>query len=360
MPNRRKSRHPGSRILEWLVGLHAGNILLLLVMVVPLGVVGFVLIEGLSWIDAIYQTTATISTVGFQDLVSSAPGRVFTIFFMVVGVGLFFITLSLLSAAIVEGRLRKAIGRRRMEDEIKELEDHIILCGYGRLGQMTGEELVKREVEFVIVENDVAATALAEERQLLFLHADATEEDSLDRAGIHRARGVISTLDSDASNVYVALTAKEMRPEVFVVTVARDPRAESKLRAAGADHVISPYAIGAVDMARRLLEPHVSEFLDRTRGVKVQFQEVAVRAGSPLVHVSLRDTNLRQRYGVTVVAVVKTRDENVHSHPDPDLELDAGDVLVAVGPPEGLRELMAECASPKSDAADAPDGSRQE
>lgn len=106
-------------------------------------------------------------------------------------------------------------------------------------------------------------------------------------------------------------------------------------------------------MARRLLEPHVSEFLDRTRGVKVQFQEVAVRAGSPLVHVTLRETNLRQRYGVTVVAVVKTRDEDVHSHPHPDLELDAGDVLVAVGPPEGLRELMAECASPTSEASDA-------
>ena len=360
MPQRSNPRHPGSRILEWLVGLHASNILLLLVLVVPLGVVGFVLIEGLSWTDAVYQAIATISTVGFQDLVSSVPGRVFTILFMVVGVGLFFITLSLLSAAIVEGRLRKAIGRRRMEGEIKSLENHIVLCGYGRLGQMTSEELVQRQVDFVVVENDPTAAALAEERRLLVLVADATEEDSLDRAGIHRARGVISTLNTDAANVYVALTAKQMRPAVFVVTVARDPRAESKLRAAGADHVISPYAIGAVDMARRLLEPHVSEFLDRARGVKVQFQEIAVRAGSPLVHATLRHTNLRQRYGVTVVAVVKTREEDVQYHPDPELELDAGDVLVAVGPPDGLRDLKAECASPITDDTASADATDQE
>ncbi len=332
--------------------------MLLLVLIVPVGIIGFVLIEDLSWIDASYQAIATVSTVGYQDLVTSTAGRVFTTVFMVVGVGLFFITLSLLAAAVVEGRLREAIGRRRMEGEIRDLENHIVLCGYGRLGQMTGQELMRREVDFVVVEKDAAAAALAEERQLRVLQADATEETSLDRAGIHRARGIISTLDSDAANVYVALTAKEMRPEVFVVTVARDPRAESKLRSAGADHVISPYAIGAVDLARRLLEPHVSEFLDRARGVKVQFREVVVRAGSPLVHVRLRDTDLRGRFGVTVVAVVKTRDEDVNYNPDPDLELDAGDVLVAVGPPEGLHGLLVECASPAREALDVEERER--
>jgi len=352
MPHGRKSRHPGARILEWLVGLNAGTVMTLLVLVLPIGVIGFMLIERLSLLDAIYQVMATVSTVGYQDLVTSTPGRVFGVLYMLVGVGLFFITLSLLAAAIVEGRLRKAIGRRRMEGEINNLRDHIVLCGYGRLGQMTGDELVERKVDFVVLDNDATAVAHARERELLVLTADATEEESLDRAGIHRARGVISTLDSDAANVYVALTAKEMRPEVFVVTVARDPRAESKLRAAGADHVISPYAMGAVDLARRLLEPHVSEFLDRTRGVKVQFKEVAVRAGSPLVHVTLRDTHLRQRFGVTIVAVVKTRDEDVKYPPDPDLELDAGDVLVAVGPPEGLRDLTVECSSPAPDVGD--------
>lgn len=326
--------------------------MLMFVLVVPIGIVGFMAIERLSLLDSVYQVLATVSTVGYQDLVTSTPGRVFTVVYMLVGVGLFFITLSLLAAAIIEGRLRKAIGRRRMEGEIKSLEDHIVLCGYGRLGQMTADELVEREVDFVVLDNEPTAVAHAQERDLLVLAADATEEESLDRAGIHRARGVISTLDSDAANVYVALTAKEMRPDVFVVTVARDPRAESKLRAAGADHVISPYAIGAVDMARRLLEPHVSEFLDRARGVKVQFQEISVRAGSSLVHVTLRNTNLRQRFGVTVVAVVKTRDEDVHYHPDPELELDAGDVLVAVGPPEGLHDLIRECASPIVDPAD--------
>lgn len=349
MPHRRTPRHPGTRILEWLVGLNAGTVLLLLVLILPVGIVGFMLIERLSLLDAAYQVMATVSTVGYQDLVTSTPGRIFTILYMLIGVGLFFVTLSLLAAAIVEGRLRRAIGRRRMEAEIANLEDHIVLCGYGRLGQMTADELVSREVEFVILDNDATAIAHARERELLALHVDATEETSLDRAGIHRARGIISTLDSDAANVYVALTAKEMRPEVFVVSVARDPRAESKLRAAGADHVISPYAMGAVDLARRLLEPHVSAFLDRARGVMVQFKEVAVRAGSPFVHVTLRDANLRQHFGVTVVAVVKTREEDVKYHPGPDLELEAGDVLVAVGPPEGLDDLVAACASPTAD-----------
>jgi len=348
MPLSRRQVHPGTRLLEWLVGLRARSLMLLLVLLVPVGVLGFVWIEGLSWLDAVYQTAITLSTVGYEDLVRSVPGRVFTILYMLVGVGLFFITLSLLAAAVVEGRLRQAIGRRRMEGDIAALSEHIILCGYGRLGQMTADELAGRSVPFVIVDSAVAAADLAKERGLFVLHADATEEASLERAGIQRARGVISTLDTDAANVYVALTAKEMRPDVFVVSVARDPRAESKLRAAGADRVISPYAIGAVDLARRILQPHVSEFLDRARGVKMHMDEIAVRAGSALAHRRLRDTDLRKRFRVTVVAVVKTRAEDVSYHPDPDLELEAGDVLVAIGPPEGLRALETECATPRA------------
>jgi voltage-gated potassium channel len=240
--------------------------------------------------------------------------------------------------------MREFIGRQRMERDIGDLRDHIILCGYGRFGEFAAAELSRRDSEFAVAETDPDRVALAEQRGLLVLRGDATEEDTLRRLGIEHARAVLSALATDADNVYVALTAKEIRPTVPVIALAREERAESKLRAAGADAVVSPYVIGARNMARRILQPHVSDMLDSAAGVQFELEEVAVRAGSPLVQKALRDTPLRSRFGVTVVAVVKTREGGVRYNPAPDLVLEAGDVLVVVGSPEGVRGVEAECA----------------
>lgn len=334
----------GSRFVEWLLRWRARSLILFVVALLLVGTLGYMWIEDLSALDAVYQTAITLSTVGYRDLVTSDAGRVFTILFLIVGGGAFVIMLSSVAALLVEGRIREAVGRRRMENDIHDLRNHIIVCGFGRFGERASGELLNRKAPFAVVEMDVERIHVAEEKGILVLHADATEEDSLLRAGIHAARGIISVLNSDAANVYVALTAKEIRPDVCIVTVAREPHAESKLRTAGADHVLLPYAMGGLNLTRRILQPHLSDFLDLAHGVRVQLEEVSIRAGSPLAHVKLKDTELRHKYSVTVVAVVKTREENVHYNPEPDLLLEAGDVLVVVGPPDGLRGVTTECA----------------
>ena len=332
------------RWLEWLLARKPSNLIFVVLALFPVGVVGYVLIEGMSLLDAAYQTMITLSTVGYSDLVQSDAGRVFNIVFMAVGVGIFVVTLSLLAAFLVEGRLREAVERRRMERSISQMKNHTIVCGCGRFGYRVASELEALSLPFAILDADPVRVKLAEERAWPVLEADATEETGLLRAGLLHARGVISTLGSDADNVYVALTAREIRTEIPIVAMARDPSAESKLRKAGADYVVSPYAIGAVNMARRIAHPHLTRFLDSAHGLEVKLEELQVGDGSSVVGRSLKETTLRRTYGVTVVAVVKARTDDVHYNPDPDLVLDAGDVLVAVGSPEGLTGAAGELA----------------
>lgn len=348
MPGAKHKPNFGVRAMEWLLARKPNNLLVVVAALVPLGTLGYMAIEGLGVVDALYQTMITLSTVGYTDLVQSEAGRLFNILFMAVGVGIFVITLSLLAAFLVEGRLREAIGRRRMERDIGELRDHVIVCGFGRFGQQVCANLAKHRLDVAVVEADAEKVAQAEAEGTLAMHADATEGQSLIRAGIQHAKAVISTLGTDAANVYVALTAKEIRPEVAMITLSREAGAESKLRAAGADYVVSPYGIGAMNMARRIAQPHLSHFLDSGHGVDVRLEELSVRAGSPLAHTALKDTAIRRTHGVTIVAVVKTRENQVQYNPDPDLMIEAGDVLVAVGAPEGLESLGHACATPRA------------
>ena len=321
--------------------------MVVVVLLVPFGTIGYMLVGELDLLDALYQTMITLSTVGYGDLVDqeSVPGKIFTILFLTVGVGVFVVTLSTLAAFLVEGRLREAIGSYRMERDIQALRGHIILCGYGSFGQTTAAELIEHEADFALIEIDHAKVAAAEERGILALEADATQETVLKRAGIEHAKGIIATLGTDAANVYVALTTKEIRPELEVVTIARDPDAESKLRAAGADHVLSPYTMGGVNLARRMLQPHLSDFLEGVRGLRVRLEEIAIRTGSPLAHTVLRDTQLRERFGVSVVALVKSKEKDILYNPPPDTELEPGDVLVCVGTKEGLHGVEGVCAT---------------
>jgi voltage-gated potassium channel len=350
------------RFLWWLAGRKVYSLLLAVLLLVPLGTIGYMLVADLSLVDALYQTMITITTVGYGDLSGSGAGRVFSIIFMTIGVGAFVVTLSAVAAVFIEERLREAIGRQRMERAIQELKDHIILCGYGRFGQITADELLAQGgVEFALLDTDRKMVELADTRGILALEADATEEESLQKAGLDRARGIITTLSSDAANVYVALTAKQLRPDVPIVTLAREANAAAKLRAAGADYVVSPYNIGARSMASHILRPHVTQFVDQLGGrssadsaeqteIHVRMEEVAVRAGSSLVGKALKDTPLRREFGLIVVAVVKSREGDVHYSPGPDLVVEAGDVLVCVGPEEGLKRATAECASPPASA----------
>lgn len=328
------------------------------------GTVGFFIVGAphVNPIDALYMTVITMSTVGFGEVIPepNAAQRLFTIAFTVIGVVVYSLSFARISAAMVEGRIQAVLGSRRMQMRIDQLKDHIILCGFGRFGQITGAEFAAKDIPVVALDVDEAVIIDAETHGLLAIVADATEEESLERAGIQRARALCCALPTDAENVYTILTARELRPDLPITALARDRKAESKLIAAGASDVISPYTIGARHMARQIMSPHVARVVDlASRGAErrkkrgVFMEELRVQAGSRLDGVTLRDSPIRQEFNVMVVALIDSDGEAIFN-PGPDCTIEAGSVLVSVGADEGLLQLAiatgnAPAGSPEGD-----------
>jgi voltage-gated potassium channel len=305
-----------------------------------IGIVGY-RVAGLGWLDAVYQTLTTFTTVGFQDLSPRTGGaRVFTIVMVATGVVALAFFFSLVTASVVENQLRYR-GRRRLESKLRELANHIIICGGGRFGRAIAAELLRKKVPFALIELDPARAAAAREEGLLVVEGDATEEAVLETAGIFRARALLTTLESDASNVYVTLTAKQMSPDLHVVSIGLDERAARKLKAAGAGEVVSPYVLGGSWMAQIASSPTVADFIRLATGanpVDFYMDEQKIAAGSPLAGVQLRESPIRSRFGVIVVAVRRATGEML-TNPPGEIVLGPGDVLVSLGQHEKLAEL---------------------
>ena len=314
--------------------------MVLITVVITAGTVGYH-IAGMSWIDALYQTVITVSTVGYADLSDSLDVRLFTITMIGIGTITIAILISLVTGAVVEAQIRETFGRHKVESRVRKLEQHIIICGFGRFGRTIATQLADRKIPFVILEKDSLRCQHASDLGHLVLQVDATEEESLVRAGIEHSVGLLTTLDSDASNVYVALTAKQMVRGLTVVALAHEETAEKKLRAAGADEVVSPYLLGGTYMAQAIMSPTVSDFMKMATGVNpLNFfmDEQLVDKDSPLCGKQLKDTPIRSELGVIVLAVRHAGGALV-SNPPPDIELGAGDVLVSLGERSQLERL---------------------
>ena len=339
---------------EWLTTRRLRAFFVALLVVLVLGTLFYWLVADLSFVDAAYQAVITASTVGYGDEAHDAgPGvKAFTTIYVAIAVLVFSVTMSRIAAALVESRIRIAFGRRRMEQRINELKDHIILCGYGRFGQITAGDIRQADIPLVIIDADPAAVESAEAHDILGVIADATEEETLIKAGLDRARALLCSLPSDADNVYTILTARDIRPDIPIVALARDRNAERKIVAAGATNVISPYEIGAAHMARMILSPNVAQVVQLATGagigigrvtessVGVRMEEITIGVGSILDGVALKDSPIRTDFGVIVVAVMGDGGKR-HFNPDPSIVLAAGNVLVSVGPEEGLSKLRA-------------------
>ena len=359
MVGRRTFRDTMERLWDK-IARHRGRVLLVAIGgTLTFGTLGYMVLGGLGPIDALYMAVITVSTVGYGDLVNSDAGRLFSIVYIVLGVAVASTTFSMVAASFVEGRLRDVLGRRLMARKIEDLEDHVVLCGYGRFGQLTAAELQHAGTPFVVLDRDPAQVALAESHGSLALIVDATEEDALVRAGIERAKGLLLTLPTDAENVYVILNAREHGPrrkDFCIVALARDRSADRKLRMAGATHVVSPYAIGSKHMARQITSPHLAQVMSMaTEGeglekVGVGMHEFAVDPRSPLVGQALKNSPVRRDFGVIVVAVVHRGEAQFN--PGPDYVVAGGDVLIAVGPRDGLARLK-DAAQPPEPSADA-------
>lgn len=308
--------------------------------VIVLGVLGYVFIADMSLGQALYMTVITISTVGYGEVVPlDEAGRWLTVGLIIAGVGSVSYGAVTTAEFVVEGHLGQYIERRRMQRAIEELTGHVIICGYGRVGRELARALEVEDVGYVVVEDDPEKLDELTERGMLALQGDATAEHTLEEAGLDRARAVVACVNTDADNVLLTLTAKGLRPGIIVVARAKRDENEAKLRRAGADRVILPSNIGARRIASLITRPVVADFLEGlgVGGGDLTLEEVPIREGGELDGLQLRDTQVRERFGVTVLAV--RTDAGMDTHPSPEVTLHGGDVLVVLGAEDDIRAI---------------------
>jgi voltage-gated potassium channel len=317
----------------------------LLVSVIVGGTVGYVAIEGWSAWDAFYMTVITITTVGYKEVHDlSRAGQVFTVVLLFGGVGAALYTFTLLATMVVEGNLGKRLHGRRLTRMLDTVTNHFIICGYGRIGSTVARQFQREHVPLVVVERDPERLRAAMDAGFLAVEADASKEEVLRRVGIERARGLIAVVGTDAENVYAVLSARVLRPNLFIVGRAETEDATIKLKRAGADRVISPYQIGAVQIAQTALRPAVVDFVElatSSESLELAMEEVTVGARSGLVNQSIVSANLRQRFGIIVVGIQR-QDRRIEFNPEPDATIQAGDKLVVLGRPDSFKLLEVE------------------
>jgi voltage-gated potassium channel len=310
----------------------------LFVSVIVAGTIGYAVL-GFAPLDALYQTVTTITTVGFREVEEFGTSeKAFTIVLVLAGVGTALYTFGVLLETLVEGRLTDHFGRRRMERRINDLDDHVIVCGWGRVGRTIAAFVAGAGREVVVVDQD--ATRVAKAGGLTVL-GDATDDAVLRSAGIDRARSLIAALDTDAANLYVTLSGRALNPNLFIVARARVESAEAKLTQAGADRVVNPQQIGGARMAAFALHPHVAEFLDivmHDGSLEFRLEEVAIPTGSALAGQSIRDAHLRDQTGAMVLAM-RDAAGRFNTNPPPDTIIEPGHVLIAIGTTVQLKAL---------------------
>jgi voltage-gated potassium channel len=327
---------------HWLRPQGPGFAVALLLLVVVGGTLGYHFIEGWSLWRGFYVTVLGITTVDLPPV--SHRGELFTVVLLCAGVGSALYTFTLLATLVVEGGLPKRLQRRKYERMLDQLKDHFIVCGYGRIGSIVSNQLHRQNVPYVVVERDPVRLQTAMDDGALAVEADASREEVLKRVGIERARGLIAAVGTDAENVYAVLSARVLRPDLYIVGRAETEDATVKLKRAGADRVISPYQIGAIQMAQSALRPAVVDFMalaTNSENVELAMEEITIAASSAFATQSILDANLRQRFGVIVVGIQR-RDLRMEFNPEPDTAIRAGDKLVVLGRPDSLKRLELE------------------
>lgn len=333
--------------LSWGRGPGLGVVLLLAVS--GIGTLGYMVIEGWGFWDSAFMTIISVTTVGYGYVHPlSVAGEVWTSFVLLAGVSILFYTAFVLMGLVVDGALHRGFEQRRFRRMLDELTNHFIICGYGRIGSTIAEEFRRQGVPYVVIDRDpdkvhdiIASGGLAVE-------ADASKEGVLHRVGLARARGLIAAVSTDAENVYTVLTARVLRQDLLIIARVESDDAEPKLRAAGANRVISPYTLGAIQMAHTALRPAVVDFMRLATSrehLDLSAEQIELGPDGPLIGKSIRDAELRQRYGVMVVAI-RRPDGHMEFNPPPDARLQAGDQLVLLGSAENLRQLDAAARTP--------------
>jgi voltage-gated potassium channel len=319
----------------------------LLALVMGIGTAGYHYIEGWPWFDGFYMVVTTLTTIGYQEVHPlSHAGRVFNVFIILAGVSLLLLGVGALSQALLEFELQTFFGRRRMEREIGRLDGHFIICGMGRVGRSVARELARKPAAFVIIDNAESKRQRYSSENWLVVAGDATLEQTLREAQIDRAQGLIAATTTDATNLYIVLTARALNPHLKIIARASEDAAEKHLLTAGADSVVSPYSFAGQRIAQSLLRPHVVSFLDTATthlGMDLEIGEIHITPASSFAGKTLESSRIRQERGVIVLAI--KRRENMRFNPAPDERIEPNDCLIAMGEPAQLRQLERTAAS---------------
>jgi voltage-gated potassium channel len=313
---------------------------LLIFLMVALGTAGFIIIERWNFLDALYMTIITLTTVGYGEVHTlSSAGRIFNIFLIIGGVGTVFYVLSTGAKLVLEGELQEMFGRKRLEKKIKDLHHHYIICGYGRIGRIICRELKAKGEEFIVIEKN--PDKLHEKENILIMEGDATQDAVLIEAGIEKAKGLISVLPTDAENLFVVLSARGLNPQLLIVARAGEEGSGQKLLRAGADRVTSPYYIGGLHIANTILRPSVVDFIEfatKSGNIDLQMEEVTISDRSKLVGVTLDQGGIGRDLGIIIVAIRKSSGDMKFNPTSRDI-IEAGDTLIALGEIPKLRVL---------------------
>jgi voltage-gated potassium channel len=303
-----------------------------LVVAIAYGVTGYMALEGWSFIDGLYMTVITLSTVGFREVRPlDATGQLFTLSVITIGVGLVLVTVTVVAQWILEGTWSERNRRRRMQRRIDEMSKHFIVCAYGRVGRAVARELQAEGAPFVVIDPEEALVERMTSDGVAYLIDDPSEELVLRRAGVERARGLVCAVDSDATNVYIALVARSLNPELFIVARASEPGSDQRLLKAGADRVVSPFVSSGRHMALVAMRPRVSDVveLEAPDAASIKLEEVKVDAGSELV-----GRSVGQALGTVPVLAIRHSDGQITPNPSAQVLLQTGDLVLLLGEAE--------------------------
>jgi voltage-gated potassium channel len=305
------------------------------------GTLAFAFVLGENALEAFYRATVTISLTGIDTKPPGVGGEIVTIVLILAGMAIYGYLASALVELIAHGVLTGAVAERRRRRMIEQTSDHYIICGYGRVGQEVGSEFRDANVPFVVLDFNPEVLELVRADGIAYVDGSGTKDEDLDQAGLDRAIGLIASSDSDVDNLYITVSARAERSDLLIVARASNEDAAAKMLRAGADRVVQPYASAGQEMATLMLKPQVSAFLDivsRHGGPDLRFEELEITRDCPQAGKTIRETRVRHETGALIVALKKA-DGSFDTTPDPDAELDLGDVLIAVGTAQELQAL---------------------
>ncbi len=307
-----------------------------------IGVSGYMLLEKWNFLDAAYMTAITLSTVGFMEVHEISPaGRIFTIFLIFAGVGYFLYIAGVIIQAIVEGEIQSILGRKRLDKKIKNMANHYVVCGYGRIGRVLCHLIREETQDIVVIDQDPELIPTLENDKMHYLQGDASDEDLLLKAGIKEASFLVAALATDTANVFLVLTARQLNPDIYIMARASNPSVRNKLVVAGANMVESPYDTGAMSMGLKLLRPSVSSFLDIALSRKVeaiQIEEIFVPKSSKYTNIALKDSKIRQEFNLIIISIKKTSGEMLFN-PHFETLIEPQDTLIVMGKTKELRQF---------------------